>query len=111
MWKKRAILLKIQKALSTMALDGDEAASFLDEDSGGVPPPRGMADEQRAWNLRLGLLLLEAIPIEAINLIQEEQLEPEEWTGEYVLMKLWESGLTWMSKYGLKRELFGKLRR
>ena len=69
------------EGLSTMALDGDETASFLDESPGRVLPSREMADEEKVWNLRLGPLLLEAVPIEVINMIQEDRLDPEEWTG------------------------------
>ena len=68
-----------------------------------------MTDAEKVWNLRLGPLLLEAVPIEVINMIQEERLDPEEWTGEYVLRKLWESGLTWMTKYGLRKDLISRL--
>ena len=85
--------------LSTKAAEGDDTASFCEENPGVTRPlaTREMTDAENCWNMRLGPLLLEAVSAEIINMIQEEKRDPETWTGAYVLKKLWESGLAWLS--------------
>ena len=63
--------------------------------------------DETKWNLRLGTLLLEAVPVDVINLIRQDlPTRPERWTGEFILRKLWETGLSWMTQEGSEESLF-----